>query len=56
MSDYPPPTEELTQQLAKVRDIAAELPPSMQSAHKDLADLYEKVKRAEEWRPYPPDR
>jgi hypothetical protein len=55
MSDYPPPTEELIEQLARVRDLAAKLPRSMQSVHKDLAELYKKVKRAQEWRPYPPE-
>ena len=43
MADYPPTTEELIEQLARVRDLAAKLPPSMQSVHKDLADLYEWV-------------
>jgi hypothetical protein len=55
MADYPPTTEELIEQLRQTMEMAAKLPPSMQSVHKDLAALYEKVKRAQEWRPYPPE-
>ncbi len=56
MADYPPTMEELIEQLGRLVDQAAKLPPSMQSVHKDLADLYEKVKRAEQRRPYPPEK
>ena len=37
--------EELIEQLRQTMEMAAKLPPSMQSVHKNLADIYEKVKR-----------
>ncbi len=56
MSDYPPTIEELIDRLGEVARLAGKLPPEYQSAHKQLADLYEKVKRAQlELRPYPLD-
>jgi hypothetical protein len=48
MSDYPPTIEELIDRLGEVVRLAENLPPEVQSAHKQLADLYEKVRRAQQ--------
>ncbi len=45
MSDYPPTFEELIDQLGEVVRLMENLPPEFQSAYKELADLYEKVRR-----------
>jgi hypothetical protein len=48
--------EQLIERLGKLVQLSKKLPPEFQSEHKELAALYEKVRRAQSGlRPYPPD-
>jgi hypothetical protein len=48
--------EKLIEKLRKLKELAAKLPPEFQGEHKELSDLYEKVRRAQSGLSvYPPD-
>jgi hypothetical protein len=48
MADYPPTFEELVEQLGEVVRLAERLPPDLQGACEGLAEIYEKVRRAQQ--------
>jgi hypothetical protein len=47
MSDVDPTFEDLVDRLGEVVHLVENLPPEFRSAHKSLADLYEKIRRAQ---------
>jgi hypothetical protein len=56
MAEQIPTIEQLAEQLRKATELSAKLPQPYKSIHRELAAVYDKVKRAERKRPDSPNK